>query len=122
MDDLLPADPRARRLAILVWSAAAIFGTAAVWWLSTYIDSLTALLQTDRRAAVQLFRTRVLPAVFVVALVGVAAGGLVFRQGQQLRRGARGHPVGTLMAIAGVILAIVPPVMVAMLFWLLRSA
>ena len=122
MADLLPADPRARRLALIVWSAAAIFGTAAVWWLSTYIDSLTALLQRDRGAAVHLFRTRVLPGVFVVALVGVAAGALVVRQGQQLRRGDSGHFIGSLMVAAGVILATVPLVLVALLFWLLRAA
>jgi hypothetical protein len=122
MDDLLPVDPRARRLTLIVWSVAAVFGTAAVWWLSSYIDSLTGLLQTDRRAAVHLFRTRVLPAVVVVALVGVAAGALVVRQGHQLRRGERGHFVGTLMVVAGVILAIVPLVLVALLFWLLRAA
>ena len=45
---LLPTNPTARRLALIGWALAALGGSAAVWWLSSYLETLTALAQTDR--------------------------------------------------------------------------
>ena len=55
---------------MIVWLVGATAGTIAVWWLSSYIESLTELGRTDRAAAAALFKSRVLPALWVVALAG----------------------------------------------------
>ena len=81
--------PRARRLAVALWIVAATLGTAAVWWLSSYIESLTVLGRTDRDAAAALFRSRVLPALWAVALVSIVAGAVLARQGYQVLRAGR---------------------------------
>ena len=74
--DFLPADPKARRLALIVWGVAAVAGTVAVWWLSSYLEALTELARTDRAASLALFRSRVLPALMAVVLVAVVCGAL----------------------------------------------
>ncbi len=76
MQDFLPADPKARRLALIVWGVAAVAGTVAVWWLSSYLEALTELARTDRAASLALFRSRVLPALTAVVLVAVVCGAL----------------------------------------------
>ena len=91
------------RLALVGWAVAAIGGTAAVWWLSTYLESLTALAQTDRGAALELFRTRAMPALLLVVGVAVAAGAVLLRQGLQMARadGREGRFLGNMIATAG---------------------
>jgi hypothetical protein len=141
MSDILPADPRARRLAIIIWIVAAIVGTVAIGWLSTYIDELTALARTDREASLSLFRTRVMPALLVVVVVAVAAGAMLLRQGVQIvrtsrfplegsriiratpaRTGSAARALGILLAVAGFLLAAVPLMMISLVFWMLRQA
>ncbi len=119
---MLPTNPTARRLALIGWTLAAIGGSVAVWWLSSYLETLTALAQTDREAAVALFRTRAMPALLVVVGVAVAAGAVLLRQGLQLARGAepQGRTLGNVMAVAGFVLAAVPLVLISVVFWLLR--
>ena len=95
-------------------------GTVAVWWLSSYLDTLTALAQTDRDAALVLFRTRAIPALLVVVGVAVAAGAVLLRQGLQIARaGPEGRLLGNLMAAAGFLLAAVPLALISVVFWLL---
>ena len=79
------------RLSLLFWTLAAVGGSVAVWWLSSYLETLTALAQTDRAAALALFRTRAMPALLVVVGVAVAAGAMLLRQGLQI---ARAEPEG----------------------------
>jgi hypothetical protein len=141
MTDVLPADPKARRLAVMLWAIAAACGSAGVWWLSSYLDMLTSLAQIDRDAAIRLFRTRVLPALLAVAAVAVLAGGVLLRQGLQIARkrqfpvegtrlvretvrttGATARTLGWVLAVAGFLLAAMPLVMVLLVFWLLRRA
>lgn len=139
MIDVLPADPKARRLTLAIWGIAAAAGTAGVWWLSSYLDALTTLAHSDRNAALQLFRTRVLPALIVVVAVAVIAGGMLLRQGLRIisqgqvvvERGARGtvrngyasaRVLGWMLAVAGFLLAAFPLGMLALVFWLLRRA
>jgi hypothetical protein len=112
------------RAALIAWAIAAIIGTAAVWWLSSYLDDLTALAATDRSAALELFRTRVVPALLGVVLVSVAAGAVLLRQGLQIARSddGRGRLLGRLLAAAGFLLAAVPLVLIIIVFWLLRRA
>jgi len=119
---LLPAQPGARRIALVAWGIAAIAGTIAVWWLSSYLDKLTALAEIDRAAALELFRFRVLPALLVVVAVAVAAGAVLLRQGLQIVRTAerQGRAVGTVLAAAGFMLAAVPLVLLSVVFWMLR--
>jgi type II secretory pathway component PulK len=121
---LLPTHPTARRLALAGWAVAAIGGTVAVWWLSSYLETLTALAQTDREAALALFRSRAMPALLVVVGVAVAAGALVLRQGLQLARSAegQGRTLGNVMAAAGFVLAAAPLILISLVFWLLRRA
>jgi hypothetical protein len=137
--DKIPADRGARRLAVIVWIVAATLGTFAVWWLSSYIESLTELGRTDRDAAAALFKSRVLPALWVVALVSLGAGGVLARHGLLVLRtgrfppdGARvvrdtvqrsGSPAriaGILLMTAGVLMAILPLGMVLLMMWALR--
>ena len=141
MDDLLPADPKARRLAIVVWTVGAVVGTVAVWWLSSYVDQLTELSHTDRQAALELFRTRVLPALLVVVFVSAVSGALLLRQGLQIVRTAQfrpadhglsrptqqkvGHPtrvIGVVLAVVGFLLAAVPLALLSVMLWMLRNA
>jgi hypothetical protein len=133
----LPDDPRMQRLAIAAWAVAAIGGTAAVWWLSSYVDTLTALVSTDRAAALELFRSRVLPALVVLVAIAVASGAILLRQGLKIvrasqdddrhaavsgaRAGAPPRVVGTVLAVAGFLLAALPLVFISVVFWMLRQ-
>jgi len=140
MDDLLPADPKARRVAIAAWIFAAIIGTIAVGWLSSYLKTLTELARTDRQASLALFRTRVLPALGVIVLIAVAAGGVLMRQGLQIMRSSQFPPedarlihptrrqsgsaariIGMFFAVAGFLLAAVPLITISIVIWMLRS-
>ena len=120
---MLPTNPTGRRLAIIGWAVAALGGSAAVWWLSSYLETLTTLAQTDRQAALTLFRTRAMPALLVVVGVAVAAGAVLLRQGLQI---ARAEPesrlFGHIMAAAGFLLAAVPLALMSVVFWLLGRA
>jgi hypothetical protein len=140
MDDLLPADPKARRLALILWTIGAVVGTVAVWWLSSYLDQLTELAHTDRRASLELFRTRVLPALLVVVLVAAVSGALLMRQGLRIVRteqfpavdarlmrptqqktGASARAIGAVIAATGFLLAAVPLALLSLLLWTLRD-
>jgi hypothetical protein len=109
---------------MIAWAIAAIIGTAAVWWLSSYLEELTALAATDRAAALELFRTRAMPALLGVVLVAVAAGAILLRQGLQIAHSDddRGRLFGRVLAAAGFLLAAVPLVLIIVVFWLLRRA
>jgi hypothetical protein len=141
MDDLLPADPKARRLALIVWAIGAVAGTFAVWWLSSYLDTLGELAQSDRESALRLFRTRVLPALFAVVLVAAVSGALLLRQGLQIFRsgefppagkrlvrpterktGGAARTIGVVLAATGFLLAAIPLVALSIVLWLLRNA
>lgn len=141
MQDLLPADPKARRLALTVWAVGAVAGTIAVWYLSSYLDTLTQLGRTDRDAALALFRSRVVPALVVVVLVAVVSGTLLLRQGLQIYRtgefpasgaaligatpkktGATARAIGALLAATGFLLAAVPLAILSLVLWMLRNA
>jgi hypothetical protein len=106
----VPTNPTARRLALVGWTIAAIAGSVAVWWLSSYLETLTTLAETDRNAALELFRTRALPALVVVVGVAVVSGAVLLRQGLQLARAPerQGHLLGRIIAAAGFLLAAVP--------------
>jgi hypothetical protein len=121
---VLPEKPGARRIALIAWTIAALGGSVAVWWLSSYLETLTTLAQTDRAAALELFRSRVIPALVAVVAVAVAAGALVLRQGLQIVQSAdqRGRTIGRVVAAAGFILAAVPLVLISIVFWMLRRA
>ena len=141
MQDLLPADPKARRLALAVWAVGAVAGTIAVWYLSSYLDTLSELGRTDRQAALALFRSRVLPALAVVVLVAVISGALLLRQGLQIyrtgefppaggallgatsaRSGTAARAIGAVLAISGFLLAAVPLAILSLVLWMLRNA
>ena len=137
-DDRLPAEPRARRLAVILWIVLATLGTAAVWWLSSYIDSLTVLGRTDRDAAAALFKSRVLPALWAVALVSIVAGAVLARQGQQVLRAGRfpfdgarvvhdtsrqtagsARIIGIVLMTAGLLMALLPLGVAGLVTWAL---
>jgi hypothetical protein len=121
---VLPTNPAPRRLALIVWIIGAVAGSVAVWWLSSYLETLTALAATDREAALALFRSRALPALVVVVAVAVASGAVLLRHGLALARAPehQGHLLGRLMAAAGFLLAAVPLALISVVFWLLRRA
>ncbi len=123
------------RRALIVWIAAAVIGSVAVWWLRSYLDELAVLARTDRAAALELFRTRGLPALLVVVAVAVAAGATLMRQGLQMvnaeravekpraaarRRRPPAVIAGWMMASAGFVLAAVPLALVSVVLWLIR--
>jgi hypothetical protein len=111
-----------RRLGMIAWTVAAIGGTIAVWWLSSYLETLTALAETDRAAALALFRTRALPALVAVVAVAVASGAVLLRQGLQIARTRErgGRTVGNVVAAAGFMLAAVPLALISLVLWMLR--
>ena len=127
-----------RGLAVAVWLVLAAGGTVAVWRLSAYIESLTALARTDRAAAAALFRSRVLPAVGLIALISVIAGATLARQGLHALRSGRlpeddgagvdeADPerrgaglVGALFVTAGVLLALLPLALFVAMMWASR--
>ena len=129
---------RGRGLAVAAWLIVASAGTVAVWRLSAYIESLTALARSDRAAATVLFRSRVLPAVGVIALISVFAGAILARQGVVALRsgrlpqddgagvdeadpGQRGARIlGLLFIAAGALMGVVPLALFAMMAWALR--
>jgi hypothetical protein len=116
---VLPTHPVARRLALAGWVLAAVAGSVAVWWLTSYLETLTALAQTDRRSALDLFRSRAMPALLVVVGVAVAAGTVLLRQGRRLAREAEGRTLGNAVAVAGFVLAAVPLILISVVFWML---
>ena len=134
----LPDDRRMQRIAIAAWALAAIGGTAAAWWLASYLDTLTALASTDRAAALELFRSRVLPALVVLVAIAVASGALLLRQGLHIVRRSQDEEgqgaaseertaipsrlLGTVLAVAGFLLAALPLVFMSVVFWMLRRA
>ena len=141
MDDLLPTDPRARRTALIVWALGAVLGTVAIWWLSSYLDELTALAQTDREGSLRLFRTRVLPALIVVVIVAVVSGAVLMRHGLRIMRaerfpaqdaqlirptrqqvGGAARAIGFVFTFVGFLLAAIPLGTIALVLWLLRGA
>ena len=124
------------RRTFIVWTIAGAVGTIAVWWLRSYLNSLSELALTDRAAALELFRTRGLPALLLVVAIAVASGAMLMRQGLQMVNTARdGEPagdrsnrrppgvaIGWMMASAGFALAAVPLALAAVVLWLLRRA
>jgi hypothetical protein len=141
MDDLLPSNPRARRIAIALWAVGAIAGTIAVWYLAGYLEMLTELARTDREASLALFRSRVLPAFMIVVLVAVVSGGLLLRQGLQIyrtgefppssaalirstprRTGSSARALGAMLAATGFLLAAIPLAILSVVFWMLRRS
>ena len=122
------------RRTLIVWAIAAVVGTVAVWWLQSYLNELTLLARTDRPAALELFRTRGLPALLVVVAIAVAAGATLMRQGLKMvnsagtdaaradRSSSRPPAVvaGWIMASAGFVLAAVPLALASVVLWLIR--
>ena len=123
------------RRVFVVWLIAAVIGTIAVWWLRSYLNDLTELARTDRAAALELFRTRGVPALLVVVAVAVASGAMLMRQGLQMVNAARAahredsngtshRPpalmAGWVMASAGFVLAAVPLALASVVLWLVR--
>lgn len=111
-----------RRVGMIAWTVAAVVGTIAVWWLSSYIDTLTTLAETDRAGALDLFKTRALPALIAVVAVAVGSGVVLLRQGLQIAKTHErgGRTVGNVVAVAGFLLAAVPLALISLVLWLLR--
>jgi hypothetical protein len=106
-----------KRTALIVCVGLAVAGTIAVWWLSRYLNNLVALAETDREAALLLFRSRVLPALFAIVAISAAAGAIMIRQGLRVVRESRA--VASLMVAAGILMAAVPTILLVLVFWLL---
>jgi hypothetical protein len=119
---VLSDKPGTRRIALIAWLVAAVAGTIAVWWLSSYLDELTTLAATDRSAALDLFRSRALPALLLVVAVAAASGAMLLRQGLQMARTTEGagRTIGNVLAAAGFVLAAVPLALISVVLWLLR--
>ena len=120
---MLPEKPGTRRIVLIAWLVAAVVGSIAVWWLSSYLDELATLAATNRSAALDLFRTRALPALLLVVAVAVASGAMLLRQGLQMARTMEGaaRTIGNLLAAAGFVLAAVPLALISVVLWKLRQ-
>jgi hypothetical protein len=135
------ADRGAQRMVWIMLLLGAVVGGIAIWWTQSALEDLTALAQTNRTAAIELFRTRVLPAFVITVLVGVVAGIMMMRQGLQIlragefpppgmrtvagtprQRGRTARVVGWLMSITGFLLAAIPLLILIIFLWLLRQA
>lgn len=140
-DDIVRADPGAQRLILIILLLGAIVGGIAIWWTQSALDELTTLAQTNRAAAIELFRTRVLPAFVITVLVGVVAGIMMMRQGLQIlrtgefpppgmrmaadtprRRGRPARIAGWVLSITGFLLAAIPLAILSIFLWLIRQA
>jgi hypothetical protein len=123
------------RRALIVWAVAAVIGSVAVWWLRGYLDELAELGRTDREAALELFRTRGLPALLLIVAIAVGAGATLMRQGLRMVNAARDEQprspdgrrppammAGWMMASAGFVMAAVPLALVSVVLWLLSRA
>jgi hypothetical protein len=142
---VLPTSPGGNRTALIGWTIAAVIGTFGVWWLSSYMDTLATLAETDREGALALFRSRALPALFLVVGVAVAAGVFLMRQGLQLvnrrhedgkvspevspdvsdeekRARSAARLMGWMLASAGFLMAAVPLALLSVVFWILNKA
>ena len=121
---MISENPGTRRIVLIAWLVAAVIGTVAVWWLSSYLEELSTLAATDRSAALELFRTRALPALLLVVAVAVASGAMLLRQGLQMARTSEGAAgtVGNVLAAAGFVLAAVPLALISVVLWLLRQS
>lgn len=134
---MLPTSPGGNRAALIGWTIAAVIGTFGVWWLSSYMDTLATLAETDREGALVLFRSRALPALFLVVGVAVAAGAFLMRQGLQLvnrpredgdvseeekRARSAARLMGWMLASAGFLMAAVPLALLSVVFWILNKA
>ena len=130
---MLPTSSPGNRRLLIIWAIAALVGTVAVFWLRGYLEGLVTLAETDREAALDLFRSRALPALVGIVAIAVGAGALLMRMGLQAvnaprpqlneDRSREAHPsrmVGWMMAGAGFVLAAVPLVLISMVFWMLR--
>jgi hypothetical protein len=136
-----PTSSTGHRNALIAWGVTAIAGTVAVIWLQSYLENLVTLAETDREAALELFRSRAIPALMGVVAIAVAAGGVLMRHGLRLVNappdedhanfqeasalGRRPRPsartMGWMMASAGFVLAAVPLALISLVFWLLRQ-
>lgn len=140
-DDVVRADPGTQRMVWIMLLLGAVVGGIAIWWTQSALEDLTALAETNRPAAIELFRTRVLPAFVITVLVGVVAGIMMMRQGLQIlragefpppgmrtvadtprQRGRTARVVGWLMSITGFLLAAIPLLVLILFLWLLRQA
>jgi hypothetical protein len=109
-----------KRTAFVVCLALAVAGSFGVWWLSRYLNGLVTLAQTDREASLALFRSRVLPGLFVIVAVSAAAGAVLIRQGMRVVKESR--VMGWMMGVAGFIIAAIPTALLALVLWLLGRA
>lgn len=123
------------RTALIVWIVAATAGSVGVWYLSSYLEGLAALAETDPSAALSQFRSRALPALVAIVAIAVVAGATLMRQGLQLanqrtedlpeiyrgRGSASARTVGMVLAGAGFIVAAVPLALLSMVLWFLRG-
>lgn len=137
---MAPTSSTGNRNALIAWGVTAIAGTVAVIWLQSYLDSLVTLAETDREGALELFRSRAVPALIGVVAIAVASGGVLMRHGLRIvnappdedhtnvqgasaqERRPRPSPrtMGWMMACAGFVLAAVPLALISLVFWLLR--
>jgi len=127
-----------RGLAVAGWLVLAAAGTVGVWRLAAYVESLTALAQTDRAAAATLFKSRALPAVGAIALISAIAGVMLARHGLVALRAGRlpqddgagvdeeeperrsARLVGTLFVTSGILTALLPLTVLALMLWAVR--
>jgi Na+/proline symporter len=131
---LLPSSSSDKRTAFIIWIVVLLVGSALVWWLSAYLERLTAMGETDREGALALFKSRALPVLLAVVAIAVAAGAILLRQGLQMINAAREaadpsdqarasmRRFGSVLAVAGFVMAAVPLIFISLVFWLLRRA
>jgi hypothetical protein len=123
------------RTALIVWIVATAAGSVGVWYLSSYLEDLATLAETNPSAALSQFRSRALPALVAIVAIAVVAGATLMRQGLQIanqpaedlpeiyrgRRNASARTVGMVLASAGFIVAAVPLALLSVVLWFLRG-
>lgn len=123
--------PGSSRTATIVWLLVLTAGSVGVWYLSSYLDGLAALAQSDPGAALSQFKSRALPALVLIVAIAVGAGATLMRQGLQLVNRAQGgdespavnrgrRTTGMLIAVAGFLVAAVPLVLLSIVLWFLQ--
>ncbi len=92
--EIVPADTKQRRLALLAVLIIAVAGAAVLWWLDRHIAGIQQLAKDDLPAAIEKARNLVAVAVFCLGLSLVGIGLWLFRLGVQINRAGRFPPPG----------------------------
>jgi hypothetical protein len=112
-------DAGSRRAAIIIIVLALVLGAPIMWWFSNLTDEIKTLAETDRDAAIALFRARMVPLLVGLVVIGMALGAVLVRQGARLKQERTTRLAGGFLIATGVLSAAIPVTLLAFTMWAL---